>query len=323
MILRYTNLQRYPRVFLAVTGLKLAEFAALLEEVLPLYAQAEQHRHLNLTRPSEHEQQKRQERHRAPGAGHPYTLAVRDQLLLTLVWLRIYPTHEVLGFLFGVSDSTVSRLVHRWMPLIAQAGTDQMRQVDPGRKHRRSMEAVLAQVPELTALVDTFEQRVQRPSNPDEQRAHYSGKKKAHTLKTQVIVQPHSGLFIDVSESVRGPTNDHTLVRVSGVRGRLPSDTVLGGDLCYMGKVKEPGDMEVATPRRKPRGKERPAEDVAYNKAFAQVRVKVEHSIGRAKRYQALSQQDRHHRQLVTERGQAVAGLVNRQITTRLPYLLH
>lgn len=81
--------------------------------------------------------------------------------------------------------------------------------------------------------------------------------------------------------------------------------------------------MEVVTPRRKPRGKERPAEDVAYNKAFAQVRVKVENSIGRARRYQALSQQDRHHRELVTERGQAIAGLVNRQITTRLPYLLH
>ena len=92
-----------------------------------------------------------------------------------------------------------------------------------------------------------------------------------------------------------------------------------------LGGVQEPGDMEVATPRRKPRGKERPAQDKAYNKAFAQVRIKVEHSIGRARRYQSLSQQDRHHRELVmvTERGQGIAGLVNRQIQTRLPYLLH
>jgi len=250
-------------------------------------------------------------------------LDVRDQLLLALVWLRIYPTHEVLGFLFGVSDSTVSRLVHRWMPILAQDGRDQMRQVDPGRKHRRSMEQVLAQVPELTAIIDTFEQRVQRPADPQEQRAHYSGKKKAHTLKTQVVVQPHTGLFIDVSESVRGPTHDRTLIRQSGLRGRLPSDTMLGGDLNYVGEVKEPGDMEVATPRRKPRGKERPGEDVVYNKGFSQVRIDVEHSIGRAKCYQALSQADRHYREMVTERGQAIAGLANRQITTRLPYLLH
>jgi hypothetical protein len=254
---------------------------------------------------------------------------VRDQLLLALVWLRIYPTHEVLGFLFGVSDSTVSRLVHRWLPLLAQAGRDEMRQVvrqvDPGRKHRRSLEQVLTEVPQLTALVDSFEQRVQRPVDPQEQREHYSGKKKAHTRKTQVVVQPDTGLFMDVAQCVRGPTNDHRLVGESGVRGRLPPSTVMGGDLGYVGAVKEPGDMEVSTPRRKPRGKERPQEDVAYNKAFAQVRVKVEveHSIGRARRYQALSQQDRHHRELATERGQAIAGLVNRQITTRLPYLLH
>jgi hypothetical protein len=315
MILRYTNLQRYPRVFVAVTGLKLPEFVALLDEVLPLYAQAEQKRHLKV-RPQH-------ERQRAPGGGHPFTLTVRDQLLLALVWLRIYPTHEVLGFLFGVSDSSVSRLVHRFMPLLAQAGRDEMRQVDPGRKHRRSLEQVLTDVPELTALVDSFEQRVQRPTDPQEQREHYSGKKKAHTRKTQVVVQPDTGLFMDVSESVRGPTNDHTLIRESGVCARLPPDTVLGGDLGYVGEVREPGDMEVSTPRRKPRGKERPPEDKAYNKAFAQVRIKVEHSIGRARRYQALSQQDRHHRELVTERGQAIAGLVNRQITTRLPYLLH
>ncbi len=315
MILRYTNLQRYPRVFLAVTGLKLPEFASLLNDVLPLYAEAEQKRHLKQCRLPQAERQ------RAPGGGHPFTLAVRDQLLLTLVWLRIYPTHEVLGFLFGVSDSTVSRLVHRWLPLVALAGRDQMRGVDPGRKHRRTLEQVLCEVPQLTALIDSFEQRVQRPMDPKEQREHYSGKKKAHTLKTQVVVQPDTGLFMDVGQSVRGPTNDHTLVGESGVKGRLPQDTVLGGDLGYVGEVKEEGDMEVVTPRRKPRGKERPVEDVLYNKAFAQVRVKVEHSIGRARRYQALSQQDRHHRELVTERGQAVAGLVNRQITTRLPYL--
>jgi hypothetical protein len=327
MILRYANLQRYPRVFLAVTGLKLPEFAALLSDVLPLYASAEQQRHQKQRPPAL--------RKRAIGGGHPFTLQVRDQLLLSLVWLRIYPTYEVLGFLFGVSDSTVSRLVHRFMPLLAAAGRDQMRSVDPGRKHRRSLEDVLNRVPELTALVDSFEQRVQRPTDPQEQRKYYSGKKKAHTLKTQVVVQPDTGLFMDVAESVREPTNDRTLMGESGIGERLPPQTVMGGDLGYLGKAKEAkeeGDMqelgvmqelEVATPRRKPRGKERPAEDVAYNKAFARVRVKVEHSIGRARRYQALSQQDRHHRELVTERGQAVAGLVNRQILTRLPYLLY
>jgi hypothetical protein len=309
MILRLANLHLHPRVFRAVTGLTLREFHALWSDVAPLYQAAEAARHA------------RPHRQRAPGAGHPFELRPRDQVLLALVWLRLYPTHEVLGFLFGVSDSTVSRLKTRWLPLLAQAGRDEMQRVDPGRKHRRSLDEILLEVPELTALVDTLEQRVQRPADPQEQRGFYSGKKKAHTLKSQVVVQPGTGLFMDVAESVPGPTNDRTLLRQSGVRERLPRDAVLGGDLGFYGEAKGPDDVIIATPRRKPRGQPRPEIDAHYNRAFARVRVEVEQSIGRARRYQAITAPDRHHRRHHTERMQSVAGLVNRQIRRHLPLL--
>jgi hypothetical protein len=277
MILRLANLHLHPRVFRAVTGLTLREFYALWHDVAPLFQAAEAARHA------------RHHRQRAPGAGHPFELAPRDQLLLALVWLRIYPTHEVLGFLFGVSDSTVSRLKTRWLPILAQAGRDDMRRVDPGRKHRRSLDELLLAVPELTALVDSFEQRVQRPRAPGAQRGYYSGKKKTHTLKSQVVVQPGTGLFLDVADSVPGPTNDRTLLRQSGERARLPRDAVLGGDLGYYGETQGPDDVAIATPRRKPREQERPEIDAQYNRAFARVRVEVEQSIGRARRYAAIT----------------------------------
>ena len=76
-----------------------------------------------------------------------------------------------------------------------------------------------------------------------------------------------------------------------------------------------------ATPRRKPRGQERCEEDKAFNRAFARRRIQVEHSIGRVRRYDSLSQMDRHHRKNHTERVVAVAGLANRQIQARHPYL--
>jgi hypothetical protein len=302
MIMRYSHLASYPRVFRAVTGLSVAEFLALLHDVRPRYEAAEQARHARPTR------------QRAIGAGHPFELPPRDQLLLTIVWLRIYPIHEVLGFLFGVSDSTVSRLKSRWLPLLAAAGRDEMRRADPGRKHRRSLAEVLLAVPELTALVDSWEQRVQRPADPTAQRGYYSGKKKTHTLKSQVVVQPGTGLILDVAASVPGPTHDRTLLAGSGVRDRLPRDTLWGGDLNYLGPPLDAAGWTVATPRRKPRGQERPEIDGCYNRTFARVRVEVERSIGRLRRYQALNATDRHHRTQHTERVQSVAGLVNRQI---------
>jgi hypothetical protein len=107
-------------------------------------------------------------------------LAPRDQILLAVVWLRQYPTNEVLGFLFGVSDSTVSRILARVVPLLAAAGRDTMRLPDPGRKHRKELDALLHETPELAVIIDSFEQRVQRPSERQAADGYYSGKKKQH-----------------------------------------------------------------------------------------------------------------------------------------------
>jgi len=54
--------------------------------------------------------------------------------------------------------------------------------------------------------VDTFEQRVQRPAGQEEQQRWYSGKKKGHTIKSQVAVEEETGRIVDVGDSVPGPT---------------------------------------------------------------------------------------------------------------------
>jgi len=307
MICRYDYLRRYPTVFLKMTGLRLNEFADLLDDMLPRVASAEQTR-LHRTN-----------RRRAIGGGRHADLAARDQILLAVIWLRQYPTNEVLGFLFGVSDSTVSRVVNRLVALLEASGKDSMRLPDPGRKHRKELDALLKETPELAVIIDTFEQRVQRCKNRKDADAHFSGKKKQHTLKGQVAVDEDNGTVCDVEESVPGPTADLTLLKESGLLSRLPPGVGGIGDLAYVGMDKLHPHGLGATPRRKPRGKDRPPEDVCFNRAFAKRRIKVEHTIGRMRRYQSLSQTDRHHRRNHTARTRAVAGLVNRQIRSRLP----
>jgi hypothetical protein len=307
MIMRYEHLSQHPTVFKAVTGLSVKEFDELTEDVLPKYAEAEETR---LSRP---------DRKRAIGAGHPFTLKARDQILLTVVWLRVYPVHEVLGYLFGVSDSAVSRIIRRVVPALEQAGRDSMRMPDPGRKRRKHLDDLLEETPELAVVIDSFEQKVQRPPDHDEQKRYYSGKKKMHTLKSQVTVDEETGLIADVSDSVPGPTADITLLEQSGLMTRLPEGIGGIGDLGYVGIHKlHPAGLG-ACPRRKPRGNPRPQEDVAYNTAFSRRRIIVENTIGRMRRYQSLTQPDRNHRQLHAERVVAIAGLVNRQMTHRLP----
>jgi hypothetical protein len=307
MILRYDHLSRFPKVFQAMTGLHLVEFDELLEDVLPRFGAAETQR---LSRP---------ERRRALGGGHPFELEPGDQVLLTIVWLRRYPIHEVLGFLFTVSDSTVCRYIRRVLPLLEAAGRATMRMPDPGRKQRRQLDDLLKETPELAVVIDSFEQRVQRPRTRSEADPYYSGKKKQHTLKSQIAVDELTGEIVDVADSVPGPTADITLLAQSDLLERLPDGVGALGDLAYVGIAKLHPQGHGATPRKKPRGQPRPPEDVAFNTAFAKRRIVVEHSILRLRYYQALTQTDRNHRQQHTPRVIAVAGLVNRQIRHRLP----
>jgi len=307
MICRYDYLRRYPTVFLKMTGLHLNEFAALLDDMLPRFDAAEQTRLY------------RTDRQRATGGGRRADLAPRDQILLAVLWLRQYPTNEVLGFLFGVSDSTASRILARLIPLLEAAGRDTMRMPDPGRKRRKQLDVLLAETPELAVILDTCEQRVQRPRARSTADGYSSGNKKQHTLKSQVAVNEETGEICDVSDSVPGPTADITLVKQAEVLKRLPDGVGGIGDLAYVGIAAAHPQGLGATPQRKPRGKDRPPPDIAFNRAFAKRRIKVEHTIDRMRRYQCLKQTDRHHRRNHSARTRAVAGLVNRQIRSRLP----
>ena len=304
MILRYNYLSRHKSVFRAMTGLTKREFNDLLDDILPRFGEAERER---LSRP---------DRQRAIGGGRSFELSPMNQILLTVVWLRRYPTHEVLGYLFGMSDSTPSRYIKRVLPLLEASGRDGMRMPRTGRRGQ-PLDKLLAETPELGVLIDSFEQRVQRPQQRAEADSYYSGKKKQHTLKNQVTVDEYSGEIVDIAESVRGPTHDMTLLRHSDLLNRLPPGVGALGDLAYTGIDKLHPQGLGAAPRKKPRGQERPPEDVAFNTAFARRRIVAENTIGRLRTYQSLTQMDRQHRQGHTSRVRAVAGLVNLQIRSR------
>jgi hypothetical protein len=76
MIGRYQELHQHETVFKALTGLRVAEFDQLVADLLPEYEQAE---HQRLSRP---------DRKRAIGGGRNFDLDGRDQILLTVIWLR-------------------------------------------------------------------------------------------------------------------------------------------------------------------------------------------------------------------------------------------
>ena len=239
MICRYQELHHHETVFKGLTGLRVSEFDQMVLDLLPEYEQAEVER---LSRPK---------RVRAIGGGPNFDLNARDQILLTVIWLRKYPTQEVLGYLFGVSDTSAGRVVKRLLPLLDKAGRATMKMPDPGRKKRRQLSELLTDTPDLAVVIDTFEQRVQRPKARKQADEYFSGKKRQHTLKSQVAVNELNGQVVDVPDSVVGPTADITLLEQSDLLNRLPPGVGGIGDLAYVGIEKLHPDGLAAAPRRK------------------------------------------------------------------------
>ncbi len=109
MIARLDHLRKHPIVFEHLTGLPVAVFDALAADLVPA---VEAGHRKSLERP---------DRQRAVGGGDNFDLCTADQLLLTVIGLRRNPTNEVLGFLFGVSDSTARRVRPRCAPVLERA----------------------------------------------------------------------------------------------------------------------------------------------------------------------------------------------------------
>jgi len=95
--------------------------------------------------------------------------------------------------------------------------------------------------------VDAWEQRTQRPTDHKEADEHDSGKKKAHTLKSQIVVELGTGNVREVSPSVPGPVADPPFLRGSGMRERLGPDHRVMGDLGYVGADKDKSEGNDAT----------------------------------------------------------------------------
>ncbi len=243
MFLRRGHLGQHPPVFRAMTGPSAEAFGGMLPGLLRASHEGRRRRPQGRGR-------------RRAGGGDAFGLDPADQLLLTAVWLRHYPTQGCPGHLFGVSDSSALRAARRRLPLLEAQGKGSTRLPDPGKGHRRDLPALLKGTPPLAVSVDAFERRTHRPRR--RQRAWYSGKKEAHALKSQAAVG-EDGRAVDVGPSRPGPTAGLKVFRRWGLAGRLAraGAGALGG-LAYVGIDGLVRGLRGAAPRRRPRRRGRP-----------------------------------------------------------------
>jgi hypothetical protein len=302
----YRKVSQKPVSFKSLTGLSVPEFDELCRQWY--YADAVAREESPLTRT------KRTPRKRRPGAGRKWALDAPTRLLMALVWLKVYPTWEVLGYLFGVDERTARRSTRDVLEVLQGLATFPLEKRERGRAQPgKAFEQVMEEHPVLEVLLDSREQRVRRPTGQEAQRPYYSGKKKAHTMKMQATVSVE-GRVQAISESVPGTTSDLELLDQSGVVEQLEPGEAAGMDKGYVGVDKRHPEHGFFVPCKKPRGGELTKEQASYNRALSRARMPVEHLFGRMSYFGAVYQVFRHRRQRHSGVVRVVAWLADRKI---------
>lgn len=302
-MLTYEKLIRKPRAFRSMTGLDIDEFDRLYGEFEYYHAETEAER---LARP---------DRQRARGAGGRFKHDLRTRLMMALVWLRTYPTYEVLGILFDLDKGNISRNLKSVLPALEKATGYDIEWPDKTRRKMQMTDA-MESFPEVFAIGDGMEQPVQRPKDNKKQKEYYSGKKKRHTVQNQVVVAPN-GEIIALSEDEPGSCHDLTHLRISDILAKLEPDEAAMLDLGYLGVQNDRDDVVFILPFRKPKGGELTLSQKEFNRLVARCRVVVENTICHLKRFQVLYQVYRHRLAERPRLVRIIAGLVNRQIRRR------
>jgi hypothetical protein len=155
-------------------------------------------------------------------------------------------------------------------------------------------------------LVDSVEQPIDRPSDNEEQKKFFSGKKKEHTLKSQVVGLPGAKDIVDIEVGFPGPTTDINLFRQQ--QTKFDEQQKFEGDKGYQ------GGNNITTPHKKKRKQQLSDQQKEENKVLSSKRIFVEHLIRIIKIFQIASQRFRLNSDVYNEIFLIVCGLVRLRI---------
>ena len=153
-MITYDKLLRNPTAFRSLTGLDRLLFDRLYVQV---EAALTQQRHSDSTRRGQ------QPRQRKRGAGRKYANELHTRLIMTLFWLRVYPSYPVLAFFFSVDQSTICRNIGEIMAVLQTLTEFDFERPSAERKKLSSTQAVMDAFPEVVLVIDGKEQRIRRP----------------------------------------------------------------------------------------------------------------------------------------------------------------
>ncbi len=206
-------------------------------------------------------------------SGRPWGVgALEDHVLVLLILYRCGVTQDFLGCLYQVDKSAICHALQRIEPL--------------ARRVLGVKKTIRVSAEEAAALIiDATEQPIQRPCR--KQRCWYSGKKKRHVIKNEIIVTA-AGRIVSASDSVPGRVHDRVLRK----RGPpLPKESHAYADSGYQGLQDDHPATDIPYKKSKKRPLTRDEKDYNHGLSLA-----GRHQLTSASYRSPAGHGNRHHR---------------------------
>lgn len=202
----------------------------------------------------------------------------RERLEITLKYNRQYVSQRYLAAEYNVAKSCISPIVIWVMKVIVKDGNFSL----PNKTENIYDKSE-------DRIIDVTESRIDRPSK--NQKEWYSGKKKMHTIKTQVEIGKDTLLIYSISFG-KGSIHDFNLFKESKCNHNI--DTTLFIDMGYTGikKIHQKSIIPIKS------SKYHKLDDIEkwYNSEISKVRIKIEHVNAFLKKFKAVSTRFRNRR---------------------------
>ncbi len=197
------------------------------------------------------------------GGRPPSLKTIEDRLLFILYYLKTYPLQEVIAYCFEINQGTANVLIHQLSHILkltlAELGCVPARITEDMIKRLQFEET-------QPYAIDGTERPIVRPSNNEAQKMFYSGKKKHHTIKNNLVVGINDRQIKHLGGTHEGKKHDKKIAEEEHVE--LPTGSDLYQDTGFQGLQIE--GVNTYQPKKKPKGKKLTEEEKTNNRLISQ-----------------------------------------------------
>ncbi|PFX23183.1 hypothetical protein AWC38_SpisGene12253 [Stylophora pistillata] len=210
-------------------------------------------------------------------------LTLKEELIVTLVRLRLGLMGRQLADIFSVSQSQLSRIFTTWVCFLATVLKEVLVLWPSQEEVKGNLPRSFSKYPNTRVIIDCTEMYIEKPTSPYAQRATWSEYKGHNTIKALVGITP-SGYFSFLSKFWTGSTSDRKITQESGLKDLLEEgDSVMADRGFNIRDILTKRKVYLNIPPFSKKGKQLSRAATKFTRQIARVRIHVERAIERLK----------------------------------------